>query len=77
MLLLEKMNTYVEENNIRALQGLVGAAQDGRMGSKTAAKVTEFRDKLLKKNRQMALFQLGKIREASQAEIVKLKRSSR
>ena len=38
---LEKMNTYVEENNIRALQGLVGAAQDGRMGTKTADKVSE------------------------------------
>ena len=72
---LEKMNTYVEENNIRALQGLVGAAQDGRMGSKTADKVTEFRDKT-EKNRMMALFQLGKIREASQNDIVKLREAA-
>ena len=72
---LEKMNTYVEENNIRALQGLVGAAQDGRMGSKTADKVTEFREKT-EKSRMMALFQLGKIREASQADIVKLREAA-
>jgi len=72
---LEKMNTYVEENNIRALQGLVGAAQDGRMGSKTADKVTEFRDKT-EKSRMMALFQLGKIREASQEDIVKLREAA-
>lgn len=73
--LLEKMNTYVEENNIKALQGLVGAAQDGRMGSKTAAKVTEFRE-TTEKARQMALFQIGKIREASQAEILKLREAA-
>jgi hypothetical protein len=72
---LEKMNTYVEENNIRALQGLVGAAQDGRMGTKTADKVSEFRDKT-EKNRMMALFQLGKIREASQNDIVKLREAA-
>jgi hypothetical protein len=72
---LEKMNTYVEENNIRALQGLVGAAQDGRMGTKTADKVSEFRDKT-EKNRMMALFQLGKIREASQEDIVKLRQAA-
>lgn len=72
---LEKMNTYVEENNIRALQGLVGAAQDGRMGSKTADKVSEFRDKT-EKSRMMALFQLGKIREASQDDIVKLREAA-
>ena len=72
---LEKMNTYVEENNIRALQGLVGAAQDGRMGTKTADKVSEFRDKT-EKNRMMALFQLGKIREASQNDIVALREAA-
>jgi len=72
---LEKMNTYVEENNIRALQGLVGAAQDGRMGTKTADKVSEFRDKT-EKNRMMALFQLGKIREASQNDIVTLREAA-
>ena len=72
---LEKMNTYVEENNIRALQGLVGAAQDGRMGTKTADKVTEFRDKI-EKSRMMALFQLGKIRESSQEDIVKLREAA-
>jgi hypothetical protein len=64
---LEKMNTYAETNNITALQGLVGAAQDGRMGSKTAKLVSEFRDKV-EKNRMMALFQLQKIRENSQDE---------
>ena len=72
---LEKMNTYVEENNIRALQGLVGAAQDGRMGTRTADKVSEFRDKT-EKNRMMALFQLGKIREASQNDIVTLREAA-
>lgn len=64
---IEKMNTYVEENNIRALQGLVGATQDGRLGSKTATLVKEFRDKV-ERNRMMALFQLQKIRENSQDE---------
>tara|TARA_B110001450_G_C17668072_1_gene500669 strand:- start:14559 stop:16142 length:1584 start_codon:yes stop_codon:yes gene_type:complete len=64
---LEKMNTYAETNNITALQGLVGAAQDGRMGSKTAKLVSEFRDKV-EKNRMMTLFQLQKIRENSQDE---------
>jgi hypothetical protein len=64
---LEKMNTYAETNNITALQGLVGAAQDGRMGSKTAKLVSEFREKV-EKNRMMALFQLQKIRENSQDE---------
>ena len=64
---IEKMNTYVEENNIRALQGLVGATQDGRLGSKTATLVSEFRDKV-ERNRMMALFQLQKIRENSQRE---------
>ena len=64
---IEKMNTYVEENNIRALQGLVGATQDGRLGAQTAALVSEFRDKV-ERNRMMALFQLQKIRENSQRE---------
>ena len=72
---LEKMNQYVEDGNIRALQGLVGARQDGTMGSKTADKVSEFRDKI-ERSRMMALFQLGKIREASQNDIVKLRESA-
>jgi hypothetical protein len=45
------------------------------MGTRTADKVTEFRDKI-EKSRMMALFQLGKIREASQEDIVKLRQAA-
>ena len=40
---LTKLQTYVENEEIRKLQGLVGSKQDGRYGAKTAAKVEAFR----------------------------------
>jgi len=42
---LTKLQTYVENEEIKKLQGLVGTRQDGRYGSNTAKKVEEFRNK--------------------------------
>jgi hypothetical protein len=41
---LTKLQTYVENEEIKKLQGLVGTRQDGRYGSATAKKVEEFRN---------------------------------
>jgi hypothetical protein len=50
---------YVNQNAIRQLQGLIGSRQDGRYGSKTAAKVEEFRSN----QTQIRDAALGKISE--------------
>ena len=42
---LTKLQTYVENEEIKKLQGLVGTRQDGRYGTNTAKKVEEFRNK--------------------------------
>ena len=42
---LDLIDRYLEEENIKALQTLVGTTPDGQYGRNTAKKVTEFREK--------------------------------
>ena len=53
---LEKLQSYVENDEIKKLQALVGARADGNYGSRTAAKVEEFRtEKQTEKARLVAI----------------------
>jgi len=64
---LSQIAQYVADNNIRALQGLIGAKQDGRYGPKTAARVEEFRSKV-EGDRQTALEQIQQLRNTAREE---------
>tara|TARA_B110000467_G_scaffold105683_1_gene96086 strand:- start:14 stop:1690 length:1677 start_codon:yes stop_codon:yes gene_type:complete len=59
---LATIEEYIANNEIKKLQGLIGASQDGRYGTKTANAVTEYRESK-EKNRRMVLYQLNNIRE--------------
>lgn len=69
---LTQIGQYIQDNNIRALQGLIGAQQDGKYGTKTADKVSEFRTSV-EKNNNLALYQIKSIRDAAQQDITKLR----
>jgi len=58
---LASIETYIANEDIKKLQGLIGASQDGRYGTKTAQAVNEYRAEK-EKNRRMVLYQLNNIR---------------
>jgi len=72
---LTQMAQYVADNNINALQALVGATQDGNYGKSTAKKVAQFRYRT-EQSRDDALAQIKIVRNASQIEIVRLRETS-
>lgn len=69
---LSQIAQYVADNNIRALQGLIGAKQDGRYGPKTAAAVQTYRDKL-EADRQVALDKIQELRTQARDERQRLR----
>jgi hypothetical protein len=78
----EKLNLiveYIANDDIRRLQGLIGARQDGQYGSQTAARVEQFRNEL-NSRRQELVDIIGEIQsaentaiQAAQAEISRLR----
>lgn len=69
---LAQISQYVADNNIRALQGLIGARQDGQYGTRTAAAVQAFREKQ-EADRASALEQIAQRRSATREEITRLR----
>ncbi len=70
--LLDQLANYIAEDNIRALQGLVGATVDGRYGAITASKVETFRNNI-EEQRSTALTAITETRKAAQLEITRLR----
>lgn len=69
---LALISQYVASNDIKALQGLIGARQDGNYGPQTAAAVQAFREKN-EADRAAALEQINAQRGTSVAEIQQLR----
>lgn len=69
---LALLSQYVANNNIRALQGLIGARQDGQYGTRTADAVQRFREKQ-EADRAGALEEITKRRTVNQEEISSLR----
>jgi peptidoglycan hydrolase-like protein with peptidoglycan-binding domain len=69
---LAQISQYVADNNIRALQGLIGARQDGQYGTRTAAAVQAFREKQ-EADRAGALEQIAQRRSTTREEITRLR----
>lgn len=69
---LAQIAQYVADNDIRGLQGLIGARQDGRYGPQTAARVEEYRAKL-EADRAAALEQIQELRTQSRDESQRLR----
>lgn len=67
---LSLIEQYIANEEIKKLQGLIGASQDGRYGSRTAKAVKEFRE-IKTKDRQVAIFQLNKIRDNNDDQVIK------
>lgn len=67
---LKLIEQYIANEEIKKLQGLIGASQDGRYGSKTAKAVKDFRETKTK-DRQVAIFQLNKIRDNNDDQVIK------
>ena len=72
---LALISEYVASNDIKALQGLIGARQDGSYGPQTAAAVQAFREKN-EADRAAALEQINAQRSASVTEIQQLRGSA-
>lgn len=72
---LALVSEYVASNDIKALQGLIGARQDGSYGPQTAAAVQAFREKN-ETDRSAALEQINAQRSASVTEIQQLRISA-
>lgn len=70
--IISQLNLYVETNQIKKLQGIVGEVQDGQYGPKTAAKVEEYRTRLLA-DRDEALEVINDLRTAARDEITRLR----
>jgi peptidoglycan hydrolase-like protein with peptidoglycan-binding domain len=66
------IGNYVASNDINALQGLIGARQDGNYGTKTADAVQAFREKN-ESDRTAALAQINAQRSTSSAEMQQLR----
>lgn len=71
-LVLQQIAEYVAANEIRALQGLIGARQDGRYGPNTASAVQAFREKN-EADRAEALARIDARREQAREEIARLR----
>lgn len=69
---LAQIAQYVASNDIRALQGLIGARQDGRYGPQTAAAVQAFREKQ-EADRAAALEQINTRRAIARDEVARLR----
>jgi|13_taG_2_1085334.scaffolds.fasta_scaffold01503_10 hypothetical protein len=67
---LKLIEQYIADNEIKKLQGMIGASQDGSYGSRTAKAVKEFRE-TKNKERQIAVFQLNKIRDQKDEQVIK------
>ena len=63
---------YVRDDKIKALQGLIGAKQDGQYGPKTAAKVEEYRLRLIE-TRDSALQIVTTLRNEARTERQRLR----
>jgi peptidoglycan hydrolase-like protein with peptidoglycan-binding domain len=72
---LALISQYVASNDIKALQGLIGARQDGNYGPQTAAAVQSFREKN-ETDRATALEQINSQRSANVAEMQQLRSSA-
>ena len=72
---LALISEYVASNDIKALQGLIGARQDGNYGPQTAAAVQAFREKN-EADRATALEQINSQRSANVAEMQQLRSSA-
>ena len=72
---LALISQYVASNDIKALQGLIGARQDGNYGPQTAAAVQAFREKN-EADRATALEQINSQRSANVAEMQQLRSSA-
>jgi peptidoglycan hydrolase-like protein with peptidoglycan-binding domain len=72
---LALISEYVASNDIKSLQGLIGARQDGSYGPQTAAAVQAFREKN-EADRATALEQINTQRSASVTEIQQLRISA-
>jgi ABC-type multidrug transport system fused ATPase/permease subunit len=69
---LALMNGFVENNEVKKIQGLIGEVQDGSYGTKTAAAVKVYRINLLDE-RASALFIVNELREDTRDEISRLR----
>lgn len=69
---IELTFTYVQENKIRELQGLIGTRQDGRYGPKTAEKVEQFREEQTQ-IRDTALARISGERQTYNEELARLR----
>ena len=69
---LALMNGFVENNEVKKIQGLIGEVQDGSYGTKTAAAVKVYRTNLLDE-RASALFIVNELREDTRDEISRLR----
>ena len=69
---LTQIAEYVRDDKIKALQGLIGAKQDGRYGPKTAAKVEEYRLRLIE-TRDSALEIVTTLRNDARTERQRLR----
>lgn len=69
---LAQISEYVAANNIRALQGLIGARQDGQYGTRTANAVQAFREKQ-EADRNTALEQIAERRSITREETARLR----
>lgn len=70
--IISQLNLYVETNQIKKLQGVVGEIQDGQYGPKTAAKVEEYRTRLMNE-RDQALAIINDLRTAARDEVARLR----
>ena len=66
------MNGFVENNEVKKIQGLIGEVQDGDYGTKTASGVKAYRNNLLDE-RASALFIVNELREDTRDEISRLR----
>jgi peptidoglycan hydrolase-like protein with peptidoglycan-binding domain len=69
---LDLLEKYIEENDIRKLQALVGARVDGSYGSGTARRVEQFREKETEASRLIvseARGRIAKLRELQLSEV--------
>lgn len=69
---LALMNGFVENNEVKKIQGLIGEVQDGSYGTKTAAAVKVYRINLLDE-RAAALLIVNELRADTRTEISRLR----
>jgi len=69
---LALMNGFVQNNEIKKIQGLIGEVQDGSYGTKTANGVKEYRNNLLDE-RATALSIVNELRADTRTEIARLR----